>query len=432
MNDLITKTIDAAAKASSNTFKSEMSVVLDARAAVADVINAWGAALGNSRGAPNWARIDPIIEDINKERAVLTVVTDQASAGALAFEFGAAQLSFFEEIKEMMVELAERIGSDAPSIEAAKTAFDAALANAQISEAFDAAMGSVAVGAYLEKTAEIHPVVFHERFGELNNTSLMSLSKMLASPLNPDDPNSDDAIAAQLPREMAAPDSANYQYMGQMITAGDAPALKKHIADYKEKGKWTNERSEGCDKLVLVAAAKGDLETVKVLVQDGGAEIDYGDRAGMTPLLVSVAGNQPELIAYLFSQGASRASTTKDDMSLLMLAASYDAVDSIRKLHELKFNLDERSLDGRTALHHAACGQEDATSVNAIKLLIELGANPTIADESDTLAEELIDENNDEAYALLTQRRKDWENGKTGPQSTASSLISSARAKLGF
>ena len=48
------------------------------------------------------------------------------------------------------------------------------------------------------------------------------------------------------------------------------------------------------------------------------------------------------------------------------------------------------------------------------------------------MPEEFIDENNDDSYALISQRRKDWENGKTGPQTAASSLISSARAKLGF
>ena len=370
MNDLITKIIDEAAASSSNTFKSEMTVALDARPVVADVINAWGASLANSRGAPNWARIDPIIEDINKEKATLVVVTNQSAAGALAFGFSDAQKSYFDEIKEIMAELAARVGSPEQTIDAAKTAFDAALANAQLSEEFAANNGSVAMGAFFEKTAAIKPTVFHERYGELNNTSLISLAKLAATPLNPGDPNSDDAIAAQLPREMAAPDSANYQYMGQMITAGDAPALKKHIADYKQKGKWTPDRSESCDKLVLVAAVKGDIETVKVLVKDGGAEIDYGDRAGTTPLLAAVANNHPELIDFFLAEGAKRSSTTKDDMSLLMLAASYDAVDSIRKLHALGFNLDERSLDGRTALHHAASGQDEATSVNALKVLL--------------------------------------------------------------
>jgi ankyrin repeat protein len=432
MNDLIEQTLKAAADASINTYKSEMSVEVDSATAVENAIRAWGQALGNSRGAPSWSRVEEFVEDLDKERASLKMISDEKASGALLFDFSSTQQKTIGELREFMEGLAQRVGAGDEAISRAKTAFDASIGELRVEEAFVTDMGGLAVSAFLEKTALLAPVVHHEQYGELNAKSLVSLAKVRAPSANPE--NGDDAVASQLPREMAAPDSAQYVSMGQMVKAGDAMALKKHIEDYKAKGKWDKDREMACDKLVWVAAEAGDIETIRVLARDGGGHVDYGVN-GVTPLLVAVAHNHPEVIDCLLAEGASRKETHVDGRTLLMFAASHDAVDSIRKLHELKFDLDEKSIEGRTALHHAALGENESSAANAVKLLLELGADPTIVDEATAegaLAEEYVDEKNDDIYALMSQRRRDWEAGNKGPQSAVSKATSNARKILGF
>ena len=93
-------------------------------------------------------------------------------------------------------------------------------------------------------------------------------------------------------------------------------------------------------------------------------------------------------------------------------------------------------MEGRTALHHAALGEDEKTSTSSVKALLELGADPRVIDviggDGGCTPEEYVDEESDDADSLLCQSRKDWVAGKTGPQSSASATISKARSILGF
>lgn len=437
MSDLIEQTIQAAKAAGQQTLKTETTVEVKMDKAVEAAIGAWGAQIGTSRGAPHWATVEPFIADINKERSTLVFATDENGKGAFVFDVSATQAGLFAELRGMLAQIASDVKVPQEAIDRASVGFDRTVAGLRVEEAYEPDMASVAIGVLLEKTAELDPVVFHERFGELGAKSLISLAKLKAVPaIDGGEPNSDDAIAAQMPRQMAAPDSQRYLSMGQMVKAKDHAALATYIQKVKDEGKWDEDRVEACDKLMPVAAVQGAIEVVRVLLEKGGANPDVGDGQGYTALAFACANNFPELIDVMIQGGANKNVTPFDGRSLLMIAASHDAVDSIRKLHELGFDLEERSLEGRTALHHAALGEDDASAVAAVKLLLELGADPRAVDEigqeGGLTPEEYVDEKNDELYSLLCEARKEWDAGRTGPQSKKSVAISKVRAQLGF
>lgn len=437
MSDLIEQTIQAAKTAGQQTLKTETTVQIQMDKAVEAAIGAWGAQIGTSRGAPHWAKVEPFIANLNKERAKLVFATDENGNGAFVFDLAESQTSHFTELKVMLTEIATEVKVPQEAIERAGLAFDRLVSGLRIEEAYDSEMASVAIGAFLEKTAELNPIVFHERFGELGAKSLISLAKLKAVPaIDGGEPNGDDAIAAQMPREMLASDSQRYLSMGQMVKAKDHVALAAYIQKVKDEEKWDEDRIEACNKLMPMAAVQGFIDVVRVLLEKGGANPDVGDGQGYTALAFACANNFPELIDVMIQGGANKNVTPFDGRSLLMIAASHDAVDAIRKLNELGFDLEERSLEGRTALHHAALGDEDSSAVAAVKLLLELGADPRVVDdigqEGGLRPEEYIDEKHDELYALLCEARKEWEAGRTGPQSKKSVAISKVRAQLGF
>jgi ankyrin repeat protein len=73
--------------------------------------------------------------------------------------------------------------------------------------------------------------------------------------------------------------------------------------------------------MVHWAAAQGDLELVKALVEEGKTPVDIRDRDGRTPLLVAAAGGTTTVIGYLVSQGADLGAVDKAGRTALHLAA---------------------------------------------------------------------------------------------------------------
>lgn len=436
MQNLIEQFIQTAKDAGKQTITHGMIVDVKSGKTVENVIRAWGEELKTSRGAPSWSNVELFIQDIDRAKSAMRMIADQDGKGAIEFTFSQPQLESLAELKTMLGELATKVGADQANIAFASAAFEKAVEQAQFTETFDVDMGSLAVASLLEKTAELQLVVTHERFGELDAKALVSLSKIKAPAVLEGDPTSDDAIAAQMPREMALPDRARYKTMGQMVKASDAKALKDYVEKAKEQGYWDEDKINACSQLGWAAAAEGSVDTMTVLLEKGSADIDYSDKRGLTPLAAACANNHPAMIDFLLSRGADPCKTPIDGRSLLMLAAAHDAIDAIRVLKTRGFDLEEKSLDGRTALHYAALGEDDKTATGAVKTLIELGANPTfiddIGDDGGCLPEDYVDEESDVAYGLLSQYRKDWEAGRTGPQKALSSTIGKARSLLGF
>jgi hypothetical protein len=133
---------------------------------------------------------------------------------------------------------------------------------------------------------------------------------------------------------------------------------------------------------LFVAAKESSPEVIDALIR-AGANINFrvqigNDLRGRTPLMNAATGTKGETVALLLDAGADANVFESHGWSAAHFAAHRDNVEGLRALHRHGVDLDLRNPGnrGETPLMIAACyGQ-----LNAIRVLIELGANPRATD----------------------------------------------------
>lgn len=446
MSELIEKTLTQAADSGKNTVRHSMNVDLKSQLIIEECLQTWGSTLGNSKAAPSWQRVTPYIEELHLAQADFDIVIDHEGAGALAFVYTSEQKEIFERFKTDLKELAEAAeGSDPAAIEKAVKAFDEKVASFTTETAFAIGDGPKATEDFLTKSERFMGEVTHTEFGTVMPRDIRAIGKVTAE--KPDDPdampltddekrqrNHHNATQAQSKAAAASgpPKNKGYSSFGQIVKANDAPELEKMIKATKDDRGWHKEDRESASKLLWHAARLGHVDCAKVLVKEGEADLEHIDGAGISPFLAAVMSNSPEAIDYFVDLGSDLKETALDNQNALMLAASYNAPESIRKLiNDYKFDIDEVAFDGRTALYCAAVGVDDTSADKSIEALMDLGANPTIKNfMDDGLPEDYISEDFDQLFAALQQYRADYEKGATRPRTQ--SVVSNARNLLGF
>lgn len=176
----------------------------------------------------------------------------------------------------------------------------------------------------------------------------------------------------------------------------------------------TDLRAEGGPaKTLLEAAAKGDAAAVERSLA-AGVRVEIRDAAGRTPLLLATHGNHIEVARLLIAAGAdvnardsfqdspylyagARGRTEILKMTLaagadlkslnrfggtaLIPACHYGHVDAVKVLLATKIDIDHVNNLGWTALLEAVIlGDGGETHTEIVRLLLEAGANPAIAD----------------------------------------------------
>ena len=71
---------------------------------------------------------------------------------------------------------------------------------------------------------------------------------------------------------------------------------------------------------LLTASAKGDLETVKAVIESGG-DPNTADKDSVSALMYATRKNQLEIVKYLISKGAKINKVENDGWTALMFAA---------------------------------------------------------------------------------------------------------------
>ena len=105
---------------------------------------------------------------------------------------------------------------------------------------------------------------------------------------------------------------------------------------------------------INVAIDVDSLEMVKLLLKhDPDVNIDYA-RIGTAPILHAVSKGNIEIIKVLLQNGAKPDVYDDDDMSPLMIALERNRFDIAKILLEYRADINSSSYDGKTALHHAA------------------------------------------------------------------------------
>ncbi len=132
-----------------------------------------------------------------------------------------------------------------------------------------------------------------------------------------------------------------------------------------------NEKNYAGITPLTIAAEKGNMNIIKMLVEDGKAQINDPSSYGVTPLIAAAAAGNAEVVDYLVTKGADV--TAKDDLgkTALIYASGADnpqLITNLIKLDKNAVNLPDNS--GNTPLIYAA---QKGLNDN-IKVLLNNGA----------------------------------------------------------
>ena len=133
-----------------------------------------------------------------------------------------------------------------------------------------------------------------------------------------------------------------------------------------------NEKNYAGITPLAVAAERGNMDIIKMLVEEGGAKINEVSSYGVTPLIAAAAAGNTEATQYLIAHGADV--TAKDDLgkTALLHAAAKNNKALITNLIKLNSAATELAdITGNTPLMYAA----QAGALGNVQALVANGAN---------------------------------------------------------
>eukprot|EP01118_Nematostelium_gracile_P006903 TRINITY_DN2230_c0_g3_i2.p1 TRINITY_DN2230_c0_g3~~TRINITY_DN2230_c0_g3_i2.p1 ORF type:complete len:471 (-),score=123.49 TRINITY_DN2230_c0_g3_i2:43-1455(-) len=121
------------------------------------------------------------------------------------------------------------------------------------------------------------------------------------------------------------------------------------------------------------ACGKGDLVTVKSLMDANKFDLCAMDDEGNTPLHWAAVGGYVEIVKILIENGADVESKSRDGFTAMHTVAQEDHSDVLRLLLEngAKVDVPNKEDNHNTTLHYAACWG----ATECCKILLEKGAN---------------------------------------------------------
>jgi len=134
--------------------------------------------------------------------------------------------------------------------------------------------------------------------------------------------------------------------------------------------------------VLLQAAANGDMETVRRLLESG-EQVDATDDVGRTPLMRAAGNGHTRIVKRLLEAGADVNARDSKERTALMRASVTGHKDTVRIL--LQAGADVQCIDGSngwTSLMKAAAGGH----AGIVRLLLEHGADPRVAGNDDKTA----------------------------------------------
>lgn len=166
-----------------------------------------------------------------------------------------------------------------------------------------------------------------------------------------------------------------------------------------------NERNYAGVTPLSVAAEKGNLTIVKLLVDVGGADVNLPSSFGVTPLIAASAAGHTDVVKFLINNGANSTVTDsmgKDPLAYAALAENPEMVDILSKKNQTGINLSDGA--GMTPLLHAA--QKGYTE--QAKVLLKNGADPNYRIPSTGLSPlaAAVAEGHDDIVQILLQKYK--------------------------
>jgi len=162
--------------------------------------------------------------------------------------------------------------------------------------------------------------------------------------------------------DLAGPTGA----LARAVVAGDGEAMIKAV----EEGADVN--AELPDWSLFEVAAHCDRHDIAGLLdRDGGLAAVFADAKVLTPVLLALVADQPDLAALLIDKGARTGADPAGGPPLLAMAAGLRYPGLVTKLIESGADVDVRAVGGRTPLMFAC----ESGSLECARILIEAGAS---------------------------------------------------------
>lgn len=136
-------------------------------------------------------------------------------------------------------------------------------------------------------------------------------------------------------------------------------------------------QGKGPTKPFYQAVATGDIDEVKLHLDQGTDLVNKPDTNGNTPLGMAVEGGRPELIALLLEAGANPSAPSRDVPPIIM-AAIRNNLDALKTLIERGAPVNGTDSMGKTALIVAT----DSGFIDIVEFLISAGANVNAKDKA--------------------------------------------------
>ena len=134
-----------------------------------------------------------------------------------------------------------------------------------------------------------------------------------------------------------------------------------------------NEKNYAGITPLAVAAEKGNMEIIRMLVENGKAKVNEKSSYGVTPLIAASAMGRGEVIKYLVDHEADVTARDDKGKTALLYAVRFNqpqAVESLIKYNNTTVNLPDN--DGNSPLIYAA----QRGLLENVKILIKYGADP--------------------------------------------------------
>ena len=179
---------------------------------------------------------------------------------------------------------------------------------------------------------------------------------------------------------IAMSSAASAQTLGQaLVTAagkGDLPAVERLIRE----GASIAAR-DGRGRTALLAATHGNHVAVARALIAAGADVNAKDDIEDSAFLYAGAEGRNEILKMTLAAGADLKSTNRYGGTALIPAAHHGHPETVRILLATRIDRDHVNKLGWTALLEAVIlGDGGAVHTEIVRLLVEAGADPNIAD----------------------------------------------------
>ncbi len=108
-------------------------------------------------------------------------------------------------------------------------------------------------------------------------------------------------------------------------------------------------------ELLLEYADQGNLESIKILIDDRGADVNYSDNNGVTALMFAAQQGEDSVVTYLLNKSANVNAKSDDfQISVLISAVKNNYLRTAEILIRNGADINTQDVFGRAALHYAA------------------------------------------------------------------------------